>query len=71
MIGAVGVVGLEHEQLRAHALGELAVDRAGEHHPALVEHAAEQAVVEERSEDRVCNSMVADRSAGEVLMCNP
>ena len=42
----VGVVGLEHEELRADAFGDLAVDHAGEHDPALVEHAPEQAVVE-------------------------
>ena len=45
MIGRVGVVGLEHEELGADPFGELAVDRAGEHHPALVEHAAEEVVV--------------------------
>ena len=42
----LGLVGLEHEQLGAHPLRELAVDRAGEHHPALVEHAARQDVFE-------------------------
>ena len=73
MIGAVGVVGLEHEQLRADALGDLAVDRAGEHDAALVEHAAEEVVVEGSvsSAGRVCNCMVADRSPDAVVMCNP
>ena len=67
----VGVVGLEHEQLRADALGELAVDRAGEHDAALVEHAPEEAVV-----DRVGDAVsatpwlhIVDRD--QVLMCNP
>ena len=46
MIGALGVVGLEHEELRADPFGELAVDRAGEHDPPLVEHAPEEVVVE-------------------------
>jgi hypothetical protein len=40
----VVIVGFEHEQLRARALGELAVDRAGEHDPALVEQAPEELV---------------------------
>ena len=81
----VGVLGFDDEELGAHPLGERTVDRAGEHDPSLLEHAAGDVVAEgdgigigcgvsPAAGCSCCNCMVArlarPRPPGTALGCN-